>query len=213
MPLLAQAPFPSPPLITHYLLESPLPLAGVLILLAVILFYIFNMQAKVKKAILLASICLALSIGVLILAAAIETDRERIIAETTPLVRHTANADTSRLSSLLDDHVQLTNDQNLAAGELPHGVGWNKEQILAQVADFFTRTMRLKAGQTAILSTQGIIDAPGRGRTQVRLRVVTELYEVPWITTWRIDWKQNDKDQWLVTGIQPIDLGLPGRTR
>jgi hypothetical protein len=204
---------PGAPVLTRLLLEEPLLLTGALIAVSVAIFFVFNSQGKVKKAVLWGGVGLAVSVGVLILANAVETDREKIIAATTPLVRVTAAADTSRLSPMLHDEVQLSNDQSLAADQLPHGQSWNKDQILTQVTKYLGGEMRLKPKETAIIQVDGVIDSPGRGRTQLQVRVVPELYEFPSISWWRIDWKQDQAGDWKVIGIQPLDVGLPGARR
>jgi|GEM_PF-3482716 len=76
---------PSPPLITRLLFEDPLILTAILIAAAVGAFVIFNSRGKVKKAMLWCGAGLALAAGVQVLAFAIPTDREAIIAATTPL--------------------------------------------------------------------------------------------------------------------------------
>ncbi len=206
-------PLPSPPILSRLLFEDPLILTAILIIASVAVFFLFNAQGKVKKAILWSGVGLLLGIGVLILASAIETDREKIIAATTPLVRVTAAADTSRLEPLLDDQVRLTNELSLAADELPHGEPWDKTQILDHVRSYLGDKFRLKPGETAIIETQGVIDGPGRGRTQVHIRVTPELFEFPWPSWWRIDWKQDAKGEWRVIGIQPLDVGQLSRRR
>ena len=202
---------PSPPLVTRLILEDPLLLTAALIVAAIAAFFIYNARQKTKAAMAWCATGLALAAGVQILAFAITTDREKIIAATTPLVSATAAGDAARLDPMLDSTVRLTNDFNLAADELPHGQGWDKAQILAQVRSYLGEKWRIK--EAAILEVQGIIDGEGRGRTQVRVRATPDVTEFPIISWWRLDWKKSAKGAWLVTGIQPIDVGLPSRFR
>lgn len=216
-PLLAQgtAPpppsLPSPPFFSRYLFEEPLAPAIVFLIASVIVFFLFNTRGEVKKAIGLSSLGAVLAVAVFLLAEFVQTDREKIIAATTPLVSATAAADTSRLSPMLHDQVRLTNDLNLAADELPHGEDWDKARILAQVDSYLGRRWKLK--EAAILEVQGVIDRPGRGRTQVRIRTTPEVLSIPLISWWRLDWQEDPDGRWRVIGIQPLDLGLPWSRR
>lgn len=207
---LAQAavpPLPSPPFFSRYLFEEPLLPAIVLLIASVIVFFIFNSKGAVKRAIGFSSLGAVLAMGVFLLAEFIQTDREKIIDATTPLVSATAAADTARLSPMLHEQVRLTNDLNLAADELPHGEDWDKARLLNQVSSYLGQRWRIK--EAAILEVHGVIDRPGRGRTQVRIRTTPELMEIPLTSWWRIDWQEDPDGRWRVIGIQPLDLGLP----
>jgi hypothetical protein len=198
---------PSPPLLQRLTLEEPGTLTVAFVVAAAIGFYVLNRQGKASRGFLAAAIGVGLAIGVQVLARLIETDRERIMGATAELVRTTAHADVEELSKLLAKEVRFSNDFDLTNSEVQTDKAWDRDEILAKVREYMTRRYALK--EAAILETQGIIDRPGVGRTQVRVRAVPEAAGFPIISWWRIDWVKKD-DGWVVKGIQPMDLGLGG---
>jgi hypothetical protein len=207
--VLAQAaPLPDPALLPKLLFEEPLLLTGILIVAAVGAFFFLNSQGKVKRAAIVGGIGLLIAGAVQVLAFSVETAREKIIAATTPLVDATAAADTARLDPMLHDSVKLTNDRGLTAGggELPTGGTWDKAQILSQVRSQLGDKWRLK--EATVLDVQGVIDLPGQGRTQVRVRATLDAWSVPFTSVWRIEWREDSRGGWQVTGIEPVDLGF-----
>lgn len=197
---------PAAPLFRRLLLEEPGTLTAVLVVAAIVGFYLFNRSGKTREAFWWALVVLVAAAGVQTAARSIQTDREAILEATKELVRVTSRADTAALEPMLASDVRLSNDFNLARSEAQFDS--DKAQILADVRTYLKDRFPLK--ECAILDTQGVIDRDGYGRTQVRIRAVPEALGFPNISWWRIDWQRQPDGSWLVRGIQPVDLGLKG---
>lgn len=198
---------PSPPVVSRLLMEEPLLMTGILIVLAVAGFVVFNARGKVKQAIAVGAIGFLLAAGVQVLAAMTETPREKMIKATTALVTATAHADGSRLSPLLDPNVHLSNGRNVSYW--PAGAdSADRSEVLEKVQKYLGNEYPLE--ECAVLETQAVVDGPGVGRSQVRVRATTTgPFKVPVVSWWRVDWKMG-KDGWVATGIEPLDLGIAG---
>lgn len=209
MNLLAQATIPTlpgPPLTPRLLLEEPLLLTGILIVLGVAGFVVFNAQGKVRLALMASAAGFLLAAGVQVLALIVETPREKLLKATTGLVTATAHADVVALSPMLDPKVHLSNGFNVMYWP-SGGEATDRDELLARVREYIGRQYPLK--ECAILETLAVVDGPGIGRSQVRVRAVMESWGVPIVSWWRIEWREG-KEGWMATDIQPLDLGIAG---
>lgn len=209
--LLAQAvpSLPEPPLVRRLLLEDPNMITAALVVAAIAGFYFLNRKSRPREAFFWCFSVLLAAAGLQGLARGVETEREVLLRVTTRLVSVTSKADAASLSSMLSSDCRLSNDFNLADHRIPFDA--DKQQILGAVRSFLKDQYPLK--ECAILETQAVVDGDAAGRTQVRIRAVPEALGAPIISWWRMDWKRGSSGEWLVRGIQPMDLGLAGGSR
>ncbi len=185
-------PLPQPPFFQHWVLEQPIATAGVLVLLAIVCFFVMHAAPKLGKVRLPVAGGLALlAIGVYALGSTIVTDRELLQQRSRALVQAVANRDAGSLRSMLDERCAL-------------------RSIFASV-DGADRIVDL-----AITKNPGVVSSaevkqvnagllgPQVATTQIRVR--TRGAMVPSLSWWRVDWQRPDpnSDAWVVTHIEPI---------
>lgn len=195
---------PDPPAMSWLLFEEPLLLTAICIVAAVSGFVFLNARGRVRNAVIVGGVGFLLAVGVQVLAAMVETPREKLIKATGALVAATAHMDGAMLSPMLDAKVRLSNGFGVAEWE---GDAADRAELIAKVQDVLGRKYPLK--ECAILETHAVVDGPGIGRSQVRVRAVPQQFAVPIVSWWRIDWREQ-KDGWVATGIEPLDLGVGG---
>lgn len=208
-------PLPSPPLLPRLFLEQPTPLAVALVIATIVSMAVLNRRGKAVQGTVAAAFGVLVA-AVIILATAVQTDRERIAAATEDLVNAAAAVDQTALDRMLAPDVRLLaqariNEQVQREGPKLTDSGWDKATILAQADEYLKGPF--KVSSAAVLETQALLDGPTSGRTQVRVRAVPEIYNFPVITWWRVTWRKGSDGQWQAIAIEPLDLGLAGRAR
>lgn len=208
-------PLPSPPLLPRLFLEQPTPLAVALVIATIVATAVLNRRGKAVQGTVAAAFGVLVA-ALIILATAIQTDREKIAAATEDLVNAAAAVDQTALNRMLAPDVRLLaqsriNEQVQREGPNLTDSGWDKTMILAQAEKHLKG--QFKVSSAVILETQALLDGPTSGRTQVRIRAVPEIYNFPVVTWWRVTWRKGSDGQWQAIAIEPLDLGPAGRAR
>ncbi|MFN0011716.1 MAG: hypothetical protein ACKVS8_08755 [Phycisphaerales bacterium] len=195
------APLPSAPIWQVYLLEFPWPLAGTLVIAALLGAYLIIQRGKLLAAIAIALGGLCLTAGLTLLSLLIETPREQITWSAHQVVAATARADHSTLGSFLADSVSL---QVLGSQRR-----LDRSEILARVKTDMAGRYALRGKVASVSRVSATIDGPGVGRTQFRLQATHDATGIPagmwWVFHWRID-----RDAWRLTGLDLVAFdGLP----
>lgn len=195
-------PLPGPPFIESLLFERPWIGIVALLLGAVVALFVLNARGKAKQGAAAAGAMLLAAAGLWGLAAAVQTDRERLIENTRELVDATALADIESLDRLL-----APNARGFHRGA-PRGM--DRDAVLAWVADQLGESGDYRLKDHGVIETQATLDGDRVGRTQVRVGVVPAAWEVPIDSWWRVDWNRDDAGVWRVTGIRPLVIkGIP----
>jgi hypothetical protein len=176
-----------------------------LIIAGIVTFIILNRRGKLRQGMLVGTGLIVVGIGVWILAAAVQTDREAITTQTRDLIGATARAQTTDLDRLLAPDARLFVSIRIP-GVTISSAGLDKADILKKVKQELGQAHTVS--ECAILETQAVIDAPGSGRSQVRVRAVIDSF--PTFSWWKVTWGRGNDGPWRATAIQPLDVGFPG---
>lgn len=183
---------PAAPFWEVWLLEEGFRTAAVLAVLAAAGAFTLRAVGRSKDGARVLAVGLVLAAGAWVTSKLIETGRETIGASSRALVHAAARADTAELDRLLAD------DLNLFAGR-----SYDKDGVLALTRDRLGGPWKLKSW--SVLELQASTDAPTRGQTQVKVRVVPEATGFPDISWWKLDWRL-DPQGWRVIGIEPVSV-------
>jgi hypothetical protein len=198
-------PLPSPPILERLLLERPLPLVAVLVLLAVVAWWVLSRRGEGRKAWPAGAGLLALAAGVWVLAASVETTRERLAAMTAGLVRAVATGDARAVDAALLESAELT--YPLA----PTGVG--KAAILGLVRD--DMRSRYQVREHEVVATHASLDSATTARVQVRVYVLPADYGFPVYSWWLVSWAKDPAGAWRVSDVRSLWINVlderPGR--
>lgn len=193
---------PVPPLLERTLFEQPVPGAIVLLVAGAAAFIVLNRMNRGRQGLGAAALGLFLAGALFALASAVRTEREELQGLTESVIDRVIAADGSEVDRRLADTVTL----RLLGRTSPMG----KPEILRHVTG---RTLqRYGVREHAIRSVQAVIDGPGVARTQVRIRVWTDLTGAPVGSWWLLHWQRDTEQRWRIVGIeaQQIDFVPPG---
>jgi hypothetical protein len=215
MPLLAQSnpiadaanvpQLPDPPLLAHYLLENPWPLAIAAVFAGIVGFVVLNRAGKLRQGgrALLAAVLLA--VGVIILAALVTTEREALQERTKAMVDLTASASTTELRDYLTERARVS-----AFGPVPMPQG--KQAVLDAVQENLGSRFPVK--EHSLGAVQAVIDGPNTARTQVRVWIKFKdegLYAGSIGSWWRMAWTREltaggEPGPWRVSSITVMQV-------
>lgn len=209
---------PAPPVIAHYLCESPWLLMLALLASGIIAFIVLNGRAKLTLGLATLAASALLAGAVWALNAAITTEREVLSTRTRELINATATVQLSALRSALSDSVRVT-----LAG-VPFRSG--KQAVLDDVVRVLSK--QYPVSSVEIVEVQATIDGPNVARTQVRVRAKPSaaMYDAPIGSWWRIDWRRDlssdgkgdgtGDGEWRVVGLDMLQIdyfGDPSKLR
>ncbi|MBL8991402.1 MAG: hypothetical protein JNJ48_07470 [Phycisphaerae bacterium] len=193
---------PAPPMLERVLFEQPLPGAVALLAAGVVAFAVLNRAGRGRQGLGAAALSLFLAGAVVVLATAVKTEREELQGLAVRVIERVMAADGAEVDRRLADSVTL----RLLGRTSPMG----KPEILRHVTG---RTLeRYGVREHTVRSVQAVIDGPGVARTQVRVRVQTDLTGAPVGSWWLLHWRRDAAQQWRIVGIeaQQIDFVPPG---
>jgi hypothetical protein len=191
--------WPSPPFLTHYLLENPWPLVIILLAAAVGLFIAGGRRREVRIQ-RFAAIPVILAIVMPFLAGWIVTAREQVAQRTRDLAEVAQTPiDTNHMGEFLRPHVEVK--------MLGFDKDYDRDGLLA-MAERGNRRYRFSAHRITDLHVYVNRDHSDAAQSYVRMR--SELggrgQSGPGFTSWVLTSRRDDEDRWLLAGIEWIDL-------
>ncbi|MGH7132198.1 MAG: hypothetical protein ACREJO_09670 [Phycisphaerales bacterium] len=179
----------------HYLFEDPwLPAIGIAIL-GIAVLYALRSRGKPRAGVLVALAGVLIAAGIVVLASAVETDRERLILETRRLVEAGFRADAQTADALLAGDVSLT--------ILTRDSKRTKDYLVQQIRSDIAK--RYGVDGYDIRGVRAAIDGPRTGRSQIS---VTAKGAYPTPTVWMLTWRQDaTSGQWRVWKIEAQQIG------
>jgi hypothetical protein len=194
--VLAEIPLPlkEPGGVSKWVLEQPLPLAVILLLAGVVLWYVIRGKGKEKQATRVAALMLTLAALVYATGTFVVTEQEQLKARTRELVAAVAKADSTRVGPLLADN----------AVAQPWGL--SKSVTLSKMESHLGRSITIK--EHTIRTLRAAVDRPGSARTQLRVHVVADgaLYAGPIGSWWMLRWSKDPGGEWRVVEIEMQQL-------
>ncbi|MEL7472235.1 MAG: hypothetical protein AAGK04_02880 [Planctomycetota bacterium] len=190
---------PEPGLLEQWLFESPWPLMGGLMLLAIVIAWSLRTSRRLAAGLaMLAGALLAL--GVFGIASNVRTDRERLFDGARALIAGVADADAGAIEPLLDERVVLRSRWFRS--------GRTKPQILDTVASAENGIAALS--RYDIKELRGGVRPDGSGVVLVRLVVVPSATEAPVGMWWQLGSVRRPTEDgprdndWRVISIEPL---------
>jgi hypothetical protein len=202
---LAPAPpdLPAPPFLSHLFLESPAAAVTLFLSAAVLAVLVLNSRGLLRRGLVIGVLLAGCALGVLVLASVVHTDREAMIDATGALVRAVARADRAGMERLLASDVRLLSRFELGNLRTP-ATGWDKPTVLQRAVDAMGREYPVQSVE--VIDAQAQSFGSGAGRTQVRVRVVPEGWNVPHTSWWRLEWRRDPGGEWRVVTITPLAI-------
>jgi hypothetical protein len=184
------------PLIPRHMLEDPVPLVVALSIAGGLVLAI-GWQRRQRRRSVVGLALLGLGALVWLVAALVDTDREKLVADTRRLLQATAPLDEPRLWDLLDPAAVVTG---------PAGECWyHADQILPELRGALRRFD--VAGHRI---DQIVAQTPRRGEGTTHFRLSTALaaeqHPVPIHSAWRLSWRRAADGRWLVTEIRWLEF-------
>lgn len=182
-----------PPLLMHLLFESPWPVVGVLVVVALGLGIAGSRRANGRLQ-LAGLVTLVLAGGVWLLAWVVTTDREAVLGQTRRLVQATAPLDLAAVRSLVDAEAVVTG---------PGGGVWydwsDAQRLLVRTLE------RWPVQEQTIRGLAGEVEGD-TARTAIDLRTTLADAGLPLPSTWLITWRRGPADDWRATEIRWLTL-------
>jgi hypothetical protein len=187
-------------MLERYLLETPWPAMGVLVVLGFVVAYVmWHRKPKVAMASVVGGVLLAG--GVYLLAHSVVTTREALQARTQTLINAILAGDEAAAEPLLRDDLTVT----LLGSPTNLGKPAVLEQIKGDVAG------RYGATNSRIASVRAAMDGNTSARTQADIRVESRITSGTLPTVWMFHWQQStiDGEQiWRVRQLEAQQIGL-----
>jgi hypothetical protein len=196
---------PSAPFVERMLFEEPVGLVSGLVLLAVVLWVVFNRRGKARQGAALATGAMVLVGGVWLLAHSVKTEREQMAEATVALVDATARVDTAAMARILASDAHLNTGYSIPDVSAVRD-GLDREGIIA-AAERALERHPIKDHSVKEVQAESL--GPGSGRTQVRVLATLEAFGFPHTSWWRIRWRR-EGEVWRAVAIEPLDI--PGLT-
>ncbi len=195
----APPPLPPAPLLESWLFESPTLPAIAAVGLGIVLYAALSTRGRITSARISAAIGALLAVAVIVTAWLVQTDREIVKQLTRDMVQSVVAADTVTLGRLLSTDAVLVSPLS--------GNPLDRAQILVRVAEEFPPSRQYHIRDYRIDTIDATMDAPNRGRVQLKVTVTPEEAPAPTPSWWRVDCERADDGQWHVSGIAMLSIG------
>lgn len=184
--------WPDPPMLEHYLLESPWGPAIVLAAVGVGLFIAGGRRASPLMQWVGGGAGVLLGVGLVLLAMSVQTGREKMVAGTEKLAEAAAEPfDLTTIEKLTTDDATL--------------LGWNRQIMMAVARN---ASQRVSVDGYSVTAMDVIRDGPNRGRTYVAVigRVRTELGGGGFRSRWIMRWRKEEDGRWRLAAIERVTV-------
>jgi hypothetical protein len=187
---------PDPPILEHWLLEQPWPVAAALAGVGLVLLF-HGWRRRRRGVMIVGGAALLLSAGVLILAAAVTTTRELLITRTQDLIAATTPLDVARLQTFFEPNATL-------AG--PDGGTWLEFDALFEELRKATKRYAVQGQAIRELAAQEQGERLGQTELDLRTTLGGGFGDRPVATRWLFTWAQGPNGQWHVRQVRWLKL-------
>jgi hypothetical protein len=188
------------PLWERVLFEQPLITTVVVLVVGIVAWKLIApaaAQAKRRARAAIVALTLLLAAAAYLAGTLVTTPREHMNQTSRDLVAAVRYADVPRADRILLESVSL--DLGIANFT-------SKRAILDRVQEFFRQGGTYELKEAAILALDSATDGPEVGRSQLKVRV-TSRDGIPNLSWWRLHFRKQANDSWLVQRIEPITIG------
>ncbi|MCC7145771.1 MAG: hypothetical protein IT443_04940 [Phycisphaeraceae bacterium] len=184
-----------PPFLSHYLFEQPIPLALFFLLMAVV-FVLAGMRRGSRRVLILAGSLGVDALTVVVLAWAITTPREAVIASSRQLVQSTSPLSLPAVEEGLGPNMLLVG---------PDGHVWLTRAQVLDILRTFVQRHGIDGQRFRLLAAEARAEVSGT----VVFDLVTSIKDLPPLKTrWLIQWQREANESsapWRVQKIQWLD--------
>jgi hypothetical protein len=186
-------PIADPPLAPHLLFESPWPIVAVLVVVAVGLGIAGTRRANGRLQLAGAAL-VVLACGAWLLAWAVTTDREAVMARTEQLVQATAPLAMGEVRRLVAEDAIITG---------PNGEVWYDWSV---AQDQLQRTLTTWPVTDQTIRGLAVEVQGDAARSALDLRTTLEAAGLPMPSTWLLTWRRTSDGGWQATEIRWLTL-------
>ena len=190
------AALPSPPFLEAAFLESPWTIVFVLLLSAVVAYFVLRLRAP-RAAIAVVVACVLIAASAIVLSGLVVTERERLVLHSRSLVQLVADADGDAAGGWLTEEVELV--------VLGQPANRRKADLVDRVNADMAGRYALKNHAAKVTSTQASIDDAGLARTRFHVAVTPQTTDAPLGSWWVLHWRKRG-EQWRVARIEMAEL-------
>ncbi|VAX41674.1 hypothetical protein MNBD_PLANCTO03-701 [hydrothermal vent metagenome] len=189
---------PDPPMLSHALFENPIPLVILVVALGLAAYTIAARLDRRRIGLAAIGVAAVLGVGLVALSRAIETDRERVQAQTRALVAAVAEADGGALDRMLSPDARLYARSTSS--------GWDKGAIIDWIETTLGPGGVYEVEAHHVREVQAEIGPSGRiARTRARV-TVTPVESSPLGFVCMMTWQETEADEWRLLDIEPLWL-------
>lgn len=190
---LLAADLPAPPAFEHWVLERPLPLALTVALVGVAAMVRLAQRGQIARGGVVLGVAVALGGALLVIGAAVRTDREAIQEATRTLIRAVAQSDVETVGAMLDDRLVVASAGAVVLDEDA------KREALRAVAGFEW----FEIDHWSQRPEGAVMDGADVGRTRAVVRASSSNFQTGTIPmTWEFTWGRAAGNEWRVTRIE-----------
>ncbi|MEX2218484.1 MAG: hypothetical protein WD749_06945 [Phycisphaerales bacterium] len=205
------APLARPPVLERLFLEQPLPLMAGLMVAGIVALVVLNRQGRPAAGTIVVGAAAMVAGAVWLLARVVETPREAMTAAVVALVDATARLDEPGMDRHMAPALRFYSSYGSPGPAVPEA-GIDKSALIVLARD---KLREYPIREHAVQEVQAVLDGPGVGRTQVRVRVVAEVGPLtfPHTSWWIVRWRREQDGVWRAHSIEPVDIPLAGGRR
>lgn len=188
-------PLPGPPLWARVLFESPHAVAGAILAVGLLMMIVWIRRGLAGRAAISAGTGVAIAGALVLVAAMVTTEHERINGSTLMLVESATSGDSAAVGEILADDARL-----FAAGSAALRV--ERDAIIAAAQ---TLNDRVRLREASVTRRTASVDGPNSGRSRVVVR--TNFAEGGLnFTSWEIGWRLEADGEWRATRIEALSV-------
>lgn len=188
-------PLPRPALWARVLFETPLAAAGAILAIGLMMMIVWIRRGLAGRAAISAGAGVALAGTLVLVAAMVTTEHERIVNATLALVESATTGDTGAVGGILADDVKL-----FAEGAPTLSV--DRAAIIAAVR---TLEERVRVRDSSVTRRTASVDGPNSGRSRVVVRTNFAGGGLNF-TSWEIGWRLEPDGVWRATRLEALSV-------
>lgn len=195
-------PLAAPSWVAVQVLEQPWLVAGVLVAVGVIVVVWFARRDELRKGVARGGPLVLLAGLLVLLASAVQTQRERMRDAAGGLIGAVARADIPAIRA------GLTEDSRLE-----YFGGISLPAIIDQVENNMTPGRRWAVREHAIEEIQMEVTGPDTGLVQLKVRVIPEAVQFPHRSWWKLTMQRSPEGVWRTKVLTPLEIQWEGSVR
>lgn len=190
---------PSPPVLTHWLFEQPLPLLIIIVSIGAITAMLMFSQGNRQRAMRALAISAGAVLIVLGISRLVTTDRERVANMSREFIDRIIAADTRALDPMIGESMTLLNDGRT--------IGRDRNWFLAVAG-----SLKGEIEDYSFTSRGTVVNDPAPGEARSRFTVRTSFGPQAIVanqtvySSWELSFRRNSAGNWKITGLDCLSV-------